>query len=92
MLAHAAYAATRRLRGLGRRPMAGMGLRLRRRRWMGMSMRRFWRWALGWLRVSGWWMLLSPLLILRLRGLVGLRRLVGFAGFVRGRDPMLLAL
>ena len=46
--------------------------------------------ALGWLRVSGSWrMLLTPLLIL-LR--VGLRGRVGFAGFVRGRAPLLLAL
>ena len=37
-------------------------------------------------------MLLMPLLILLLRALVGPRRLVGFAGFVRGRGPMFLAL
>src|SRR4029077_16948132 len=41
---------------------------------------------------DSWRMLLMPQLILLLRGLVGLSRLVRFAGFVRGRGPMLLAL
>src|SRR4029077_4102592 len=92
MLAHAAHTtAARGLRGLRRRPMAGMlGLRLRRWRMVGVSMRRCWRWTLDWLRLSGFCRVLLASLLILLR--LGLVRLVGFIGFVRGRAPMLLAL
>ena len=71
--------------------MAGMlGLRLRRRRVVGVSMRSLRCRALGWLRLNCFWRVLLASLLILLR--VGLMGLVWFVGFLRGRAPMLLAL
>jgi hypothetical protein len=90
MLAHAAYATARVLRGFGRRPMTGMGLRLwcwSLMRMVGMGVGCLWRGTVGWLPISGLRLvLIASLLILLLMG--GLVRF----GSVPVAAAMLLAL
>jgi hypothetical protein len=86
MLAHSAYAAARGLRGFGQ--MTGMGLWLRCRNLMGMSVGRFGCRAMGRLPMSG----LRLVLIASLPILLPMGGLMRFGSVVPVSPAMLLAM